>query len=142
MTTRIDTVAKGKRAEFLIMAELLREGFNIFQAVADSQGIDCGILSPSGKFYPVQIKSRARFAQRDSVRVWSFPPDMFIIVYDESTRHHWIIPACEYKAMSTRYPKKEGIVGYRLQYTNKNAPRLEQFKGQNGITYLRTRLGS
>ena len=34
MQVGIGTVAKGTRAEFLMMAELLKEGFNIFQAGA------------------------------------------------------------------------------------------------------------
>ncbi|MDP2949061.1 MAG: hypothetical protein Q8P22_05945 [Chloroflexota bacterium] len=120
------------------MAELLAQGFNVFQAVADTQGIDCGVLSPGGQFYPIHIMSRAEFSQGKWVSIWSFPPgDMFVIIYDERTKGFWIIPSRDYKEMSTHWTKKDGTVYFRLRYTRKNAAGLEGFKGQKGVDLLR-----
>ncbi|GAH72037.1 unnamed protein product, partial [marine sediment metagenome] len=53
----MNTVVKGRRSELMVMAKLLEHGFNVFECVADAQGIDCGVLGDNDMFYPIQVKS-------------------------------------------------------------------------------------
>src|SRR4030042_5332501 len=97
-----------------MMALLLEEGLSVFQGLADIEGVDCGVVGKDNHFYPIQIKSRAGFTLGDLVEVRHFHKDMFIMIYDAETRDYWVIPAEEYKRMSTRRVLEDGKVGYRL----------------------------
>ena len=142
MATEIHSVTKGKRSELLIMALLLEEGFSVFQALADIEGIDCGVVGRDNRFYPIQIKSRAEFTLGDLVEVHHFHGDMFIIIYDAQTRDYWVIPAEEYKSMSFRRVHESGKVGYRLTMTVKNKKQLENYKREKGMQVLRSKVYS
>lgn len=37
------TASFGKRQEYVVIAELLRRGFDVYQTLVDDQGIDCVI---------------------------------------------------------------------------------------------------
>ena len=81
------SVTKGKRSELYVMAVLLENDFKVFQTLADTEGIDCIVWGQGNRFYPIQIKSRAEFANGgDIVSIWHFADDMFIVIYDIQTR--------------------------------------------------------
>ena len=140
MAIEMHSVTKGKRSELLMMALLLEHGFSVFQALADIEGVDCGVVGRDNHFYPIQIKSRAKFTQGDLVEVRHFQGDMFIIIYDVGTRNYWVIPADEYKSMSFPRPLGKGKVGYRLTWTKKNEKRLKSYEGEKGIEVLRSKV--
>jgi hypothetical protein len=142
LTTEIHSVTKGKRSEFLMMAFLLEEGFSVFQALADTEGVDCGVVGEDNHFFPIQIKSRAEFSLGDLVEIRHFKSDMFIIVYDVKTRDYWVIPADEYRSMSSQRVLENGKVGYRLTLTVKNKKRLEDYRKEKGIQVLRSKVYS
>ena len=136
------SVAKGKRSELYMMAVLLENGFKVFQALADTEGIDYIVLGEGkegNKFYPVQIKSREEFYKGgDVVSVSRFTENMFIIIYDVQTKKYWIIPSDEYRSLSRPYPKNDPVE-HRLTY-KKNRSALEKYEGENGIEVLRSRM--
>jgi len=124
------------------MAILLENGFKVFQALADTEGIDCIVLGEGNKFYPIQIKSRAEFTKGDLVDVDHFTNDMFIIIYDVLTRKYWIIPSDDYQRLSRQRILKDGTLLYRLTMTKNNSPELEKYEEQNGIDVLTKRVSS
>ncbi len=136
----IHSVAKGKRSELLMMAKLIENGFNVFQSLADIEGIDCGVLGKNNRFFPIQIKSRAEFTKGDLVSVSHFKKDMFIIIYDVKSNDFWIIPADEYKNISTTQKTEDGGLRYRLTVTKRNAERLNLYNGENGIQVLKSKI--
>jgi len=76
------------------------------------------------------------------VEVYHFPSDMFIIIYDVKTRNYWVIPADEYKSMSSQRVLENGKVGYRLTRTKKNEKQLKNYEGEKGIQVLRSKVYS
>lgn len=138
----IHSAVKGKRSELLMMAILLENGFNVFQPLADVDGVDCGIFGENNSFYPIQVKSRAEFTQGDIVAVRRFKKNMFIIIYDEISKEYWIIPADDYRNMANKWLSKEGVEYYRLTKRKKNAEQLQKYQGQNGIEKLRGSISS
>lgn len=142
MAKEIHSVTKGKRSELLIMALLLEEGFSVFQALADTEGVDCGVVGKDNHFYPIQIKSRAEFSLGDLVEVRHFQSDMFIIIYDVKSRDYWVIPAEEYKSMSYQRVFENGRVSYRLTLTQKNKKQLEDYKRKKGMEVLTSKVYS
>jgi len=133
------SVVKGKRSELYVMAVLLESGFKVFQALADTEGIDCIVLGQGNKFYPIQIKSRAEFTEGDLVDIDHFTDDMFIIIYDVKTRKYWVIPSGDYCNLSRQQPLKDGTPRYRLTY-RKNQRELEKYEEEKGIEILRSRV--
>ena len=142
MAAKMHSVTKGKRSELYVMAILLENGFKVFQALADTEGIDCIVLGEGNKFYPIQIKSRAEFTKGDLVDVDHFTNDMFIIIYDVLTRKYWIIPSDDYQRLSRQRILKDGTLLYRLTMTKNNSPELEKYEEQNGIDVLTKRVSS
>ena len=140
MAAKMHSVAKGKRSELYMMAVLLENGFKVFQALADTEGIDCIVLGEDNKFYPIQIKSREEFTKGDLVNVEHFTDDMFIIIYDVLTRKYWIIPSNEYRELSSQQTLKDGTIRYRLTVTNKNRRELTKYEEEKGIEVLRSRM--
>lgn len=132
MVLKLDSVTKGRIAEQRMIAVLLENGLRVFQAVADIKGIDCGIVGANNHFYPIQIKSRSNFSDGDLVDVRRFHPDMFIIVYEITTRNFWVIPADEFKKMANL---QDDI--HRLTTTKKNQTTLAKYEGDKGITALK-----
>jgi len=134
------SVVKGKRSELYVMAVLLESGFKVFQALADTEGIDCIVLGQGNKFYPIQIKSRAEFTEGDLVDIDHFTDDMFIIIYDVKTRKYWVIPSDEYQKLSRQQILKNGTLLYRLTKTKKNSDELRKYEEEKGIEVLRSRV--
>lgn len=109
-----DTASFGKRQEYVVIAELLRRGFDVYQTLVDDQGIDCVIRrEKDGKleYLEIQIKARSkdcnpknagRFASLDIPKP---RPNYFFIFYSEQVNAYWVVPsedlvlkACQNKA--------------------------------------------
>jgi hypothetical protein len=136
------TVRKGKRSELLMMSHLVQEGFDVFQVLVDDGGIDCGVLGKNGKFYPIQIKSRAEFTKGDLITIDDFIPNLFIVIYDELSRDFWIIPVDEFDKICYHGKYKSGAPRHRLTINKKTMTPMEKFKGNNGIQILRNTANS
>lgn len=98
-----DSASFGKRQEFIVIAKLLRRGYDVYQTLVDDQQIDCIIRK--GKQNPVymdiQIKARSkRCSPKDAARfaglVIDNPrPKYFFIFYSEQLKKTWIIPSLD-----------------------------------------------
>ena len=54
-----DTASFGKRQEFVVIAELLKHGFDVYLTLVDDQGIDCVVRLNETKYLDIQIKARS-----------------------------------------------------------------------------------
>ncbi len=50
----------GKRMEFVIIAEMLSEGLDVYTPLIDDNGIDAVVRNPDGSFVEIQIKTRSK----------------------------------------------------------------------------------
>ena len=50
----------GKRIEFWIIGEMIKEGHDVYIPMVDDMGIDAVVRKPNGKFIEVQIKARSK----------------------------------------------------------------------------------
>lgn len=61
-----DTTSFGKRQEYVVTAEFLRRGFEVFQTLVGDQGIDCVIRHEDNdelRYLGIQIKARSKECQ-------------------------------------------------------------------------------
>lgn len=61
-----DSASFGKRQEYVIVAELLKRGFDVYMTLVDDQGIDCIIRINNKTYIDIQIKARSK-----TVRQWN-----------------------------------------------------------------------
>ncbi len=140
MIDNLNSVTKGKRSELYMMGMLLENGFTVYQALADTEGIDCVVLGKSNKLYPVQIKSREDFVGGDLISIETLVNNMFIIVYDVQTKKYWILPSNIYRKLSRQRALKDGTMQYRLNYTKKNSNIMKKYEKESGVNFLRSKV--
>ncbi len=145
----------GKRIEYVVIGELLRQGYDIYQTLVDDQGIDC-VLRHKGKssliYLDIQIKARSkksklihagRFSklQVDSERPPR--PNYLFIFYSEhiSDGTYWIIPSTEIVKEGTSHGEKhKGKYNLSLAGIRKGSPypkpRFEKYRDEKGFGLL------
>ena len=101
-----DTASFGKRQEYVVIAELLRRGYDAYQTLVDDQGIDCVIRRECGGgigYLEIQIRARSKHAQARSHGLWPATafeprPNYVFIFYSEPLQKYWIIPSVDLAA--------------------------------------------
>lgn len=74
----------GKRIEYSIIAEMLKEGMDVYVPLVDDNGIDAVVRKPNGRFVEVQIKAR-------SVDVNPGDEALFAGIKHEHRKNYWFI---------------------------------------------------
>lgn len=95
------TASFGKRQEFIAMAKLLEEDFDVYQTLVDDQQIDCvlrGHGEPVPKYADLQIKARSENAGQKSWGTWpsiKVPAreNLFFLFYSQPLDLLWIVPS-------------------------------------------------
>jgi hypothetical protein len=114
------TASFGKRQEFIAIAKLLEEGFDVYQTLVDDQQIDCVIRGKKGQapvYIDIQVKARSENADKKSWGVWPSikvldpRPNLFFVFYSQPLEGaYWVVPSEYLVANSYRVktPKYEG----------------------------------
>jgi len=138
------TASFGKRQEYSVIAELLKEKFDVYLTLVDDQGIDCIIRRNSKKYIDVQIKARSKEAKQ-----WNFFAAMtvkprknyFFIFYTEKNDTLWTIPSKDVRRLgiTNKTGKNAGKVSLNLPKSDEssNASKFEKFKNEEGFKLLR-----
>jgi hypothetical protein len=93
-----DSASFGKRQEYLVIAELLKRGFDVYLTLVDDQGIDCVIRLDEKRYLDIQIKGRSKNAKQwNWFAAMSFEPreNLFFIFYTEKNETFWVIPSSD-----------------------------------------------
>lgn len=98
-----ETASFGKRQEYIIIAELLRRGYDVYQTLVDDQQIDCIIRKgdKNPRYVDIQIKARSKGCQpKDAARFAGMTiknprENYFFIFYSEQVDKIWVIPSLD-----------------------------------------------
>ena len=139
-----DSASFGKRQEYVVVAELLKRGFDVYMTLVDDQGIDCVIRINDKIYIDIQIKARSNTAQQ-----WNFfsamtitPKDnYFFIFYVEKNNTLWVMPSKDVVklAITNKNGKNAGKHSLTLpksESTDK-AIKFSKYKGESGFELLR-----
>ena len=134
----------GKRIEYVVIGELLRRGYDIYQTLVDDQGIDC-VLRHEGNntlvYLDIQIKARSKDSSEKHARIFSSlqidesrparPNYLFIFYSEHLENSYWVVPSSviEEKA-SSHSAKKKGK--YNLYLSKK----YEDYRNEKGFDLL------
>jgi hypothetical protein len=121
----------GKRQEYIVIAEMLRRGFDVYIPLVDDQQIDCIIRRGPNDYVDVQIKARSkdcipfdagRFAAMDIPNPRS---NYFFIFYSEQAECYWVFPSLKLVELASRNKKGANVGKYHINLTG-----LSEKKGQ------------
>jgi len=138
-----DTASFGKRQEFIVIAELLRRGFDIYLTLVDDKGIDCIIRKNENCYIDMQIKARSKEAKQwNQFSAMSFTPrkNYFFIFYTEKNNSFWIIPSCEVVKLGSvnKSGKNAGTISLILpkRLSGSKFNLFQKYKDENGFKLL------
>jgi len=139
-----DSASFGKRQEYVVVAELLKRGFDVYMTLVDDQGIDCIIRIDERTYIDIQIKARSSIAKQ-----WNFfaamtiePKDnYYFIFYIEKNDTLWVMPSNDVVefAVTNKNGKNAGKHSLSLpkSETTKKAIDFAKYKGEAGFELLR-----
>ena len=137
----------GKRQEYVIISELLEQGFDVYIPLVDDRQIDCVIRRRQDDYIDVQIKARSRDcspfdAGRFAAMNIPAPRDnYYFILYSEQAGCYWVFPSVKLVQLASQNKQGENIGKYHINLTglkNKQAYPLSKFdEFKNNLQILR-----
>ena len=91
----------GKRIEFWIIGQMLKQGLDVYVPLVDDNGIDAVVRRTDGSFVEVQIKARSRdVAEGDCALFAAIPHESrqnyWFVFYSERLDITWIMTSAEF----------------------------------------------
>jgi len=138
-----DSASFGKRQEYVVVAELLKRGFDVYMTLVDDQGIDCILRINDKTYIDIQIKARSKTAIQ-----WNFFAGMtinpyenyYFIFYTEKNDTFWIMPSHDVVNLSitNKNGKNAGKHSLTLPKSDKSdkAIKFLKYKDDNGFNLL------
>ena len=122
----------GKRIEYSIIAQMLKEGMDVYVPLVDDNGIDAVVRREDGRFVEVQIKARSKDVNPGDEALFAgirheWRPNYWFVFYaegvrckeddDEPTPMTWVMSSKEF--LNESYCNKKGKnVGLRTIWFN------------------------
>ena len=136
-----DTASFGKRQEYIVTAELLKRGFDVYMTLVDDQGIDCIIRLDEKHYLDIQIKARSETAKQShlfaGMKIEKVRPNYYFIFYTENDGNLWIIPSEDLKLLCSvnKTGKHVGKMSLNIPKSNK-VQEFDKYKNENGFKLL------
>ena len=101
------SAAFGKRIEFWIIGQMLKEGLDVYIPMVDDNAIDAVVRKPNGRFVEVQIKARSkRVVDGDAALFAGIPHEprknYWFVFYAERLDMMWIMKSEEFIAEASQ----------------------------------------
>ncbi|WP_288559698.1 hypothetical protein [uncultured Victivallis sp.] len=126
----------GKRIEFYIIGQMLREGLDVYIPLVDDNGIDAVLRKEDGTYVEIQIKARSENVQKGHEA-------LFAAVSHEYRKNYWFIFYSEGfpEPVTWVLSSKEFIAESRQNKSGQNiGKRTIWFNGKkNGVSYVHDR---
>ena len=125
-----DTASFGKRQEFIAIARLLEEGFDVYQTLVDDKQIDCVIRGhgePVPVYVDVQIKARSKNAGEKSWATWpgiklpSPRANFFFVFFSQPRDAYWVVPSEELAKYASQNKSGKYASNYTVTLETKTA---------------------
>ncbi|MBI4489593.1 MAG: hypothetical protein HY694_10955 [Deltaproteobacteria bacterium] len=119
------TAGFGKRIEYWIIGQMLKEGLDVYMPLVDDDAIDAVVRKSDGSFITVQIKGRSKdVVERDAA--------LFSAISHESRDNYWFVFYSEKMDMMWIMTSQEFVAESAQNKTGKN-------KGKRSIWFNGTK---
>ena len=116
MNTFRHSAGFGKRIEYWIIGNMLKEGIDVYVPMVDDFGVDAVIRTPSGKFLEVQIKARSKDVVFGDAALFAAithkeeRKNYYFVFYSERMDDTWILSSKEFikEAVQNKTGKNKG----------------------------------
>jgi hypothetical protein len=105
----------GKRIEYWIIGQMLKERLDVYVPLVDDNAVDAVIRRPDGKFITVQIKARSKdVIPGDAALFAAIPHELrdnyWFVFYSERMNMMWIMTSHDFikKAVQNKSGKNKG----------------------------------
>ena len=105
----------GKRIEFWIIGNMLKEGLDVYLPMVDDFGVDAIVRKPNGTFLEIQIKARSKdviFGDAALFAAIDFPKqrkNYYFVFYSERMDSMWILSSKEFNKEAVRNKSGKNI---------------------------------
>ncbi|MBA7473110.1 hypothetical protein ES707_08444 [subsurface metagenome] len=132
---RMTPQAFGRRQEYVVIAELLKRGFDVFKTLVDDKKIDCVIRLSDKKYLDVQIKARSIYAKHPTffagMRIEP-RPNYWFIFFTEANDTFWVMPSSKVIELGHTLKSGENVgkaeINMPKSDRSSNAPKFEKYK--------------
>lgn len=140
-----DTASFGKRIEYSLIGEMLKEGLDVYTPMVDDMGIDAVIRRTDGTFLEVQIKARSdstRFGDAGLFVVNKHEigrDNYYFVFYSTRLNTKWIMSSADFvkESLLVKNGKNKGM--RQIWFTGKNTkekkeytkPKFEKYVAKN-----------
>ena len=122
----------GKRIEYYLIGQMLKEGLDVYLPVVDDKGIDTVVRRPDGSYVEVQIKARSKSVRKGDAALFAaieheHRPNYWLVFFSERIGDNgtmWIMSSKEFIAESVQNKKGKNI-GKRSIWFNGNRKGME-----------------
>lgn len=148
-----NTASFGKRVEYFIIAQMLKEGLDCYIPLVDYEGIDVVIKKDDKTFIMVQIKARSKNVRSGDAALFANlrhkPRDNYFFVFysermqkDTEEPFYWILSSKEFlnKANENKKGKNSGSKSIKFNgiKKNKNTGKKEEYIKEEFKKYVCT----
>jgi len=129
----------GKRMEFWLIGEMLRQGLDVYRPLVDDKGIDAIVRRPDGTYVEVQIKARSKDTTEEQAGLFAgirceSNPNYFFIFHSAQIGENgkmWIMTADEFIENASKQIQGKHAGSYTLHLSgcrrNKETRRKEPY---------------
>lgn len=137
----------GKRIEYWIIGQMLKEGLDVYVPLVDDDAIDAVIRKQDGSFVTVQIKARSKSVAWGNAALFAAIPHEFrdnywFVFYSERMNMMWIMSSQEFldEAVQNKTGKNRGLrsVWFNGKRRNKTTGESEEYCKTRYEKYLAT----
>jgi len=140
-----DTASFGKRIEYSIIGEMLKEGLDVYTPMVDDIGIDAIIRKADGSFLEIQIKARSndvKFGDSGLFTVNKHQSERngyFFVFYSQRMDTKWILSSKEFIESSLLIKNGKNKGSRQIWFSGKNTkenkehtkPQFKKFVSKN-----------
>ncbi len=139
--------AFGKRIEYWIVGQMLKEGLDVYLPLVDDDAVDAVIKRPDGRFIEIQIKARAEGVVFGNAGGFAaikheWRPDYWFVFYSERLDTIWIMSSDEFLAEATQNKAGENAGKHSLWFNgkrkNKDTGEPEEYMKEKYKKYVQT----
>ncbi len=145
------TASFGKRAEYFIIAQMLKEGLDCYVPLVDDEGIDVVIKKNDKTFVMVQIKARSKNVRSGDAALFAnlhheHRDNYFFVFYSERMQKdtekpfYWILSSEEFLSLSNTNKTGKHIgskcIWFNGNKTNKKTGQKEEYIKEQFLKYV------
>ena len=145
------TASFGKRAEYFIIAQMLKEGLDCYVPLVDDEGIDVVIKKNDKTFVMVQIKARSKNVRSGDAALFAnlhheHRDNYFFVFYSERMQKdtekpfYWILSSEEFLSLSNTNKTGKHIgskcIWFNGNKTNKKTVQKEEYIKEQFLKYV------